>query len=367
MNMPVEKSGDPLALVRPDLAAFEGYRSARTTGVAGTVWLNANEAARPSEADPDARLRRYPEPQPERLRERLAEAWDCEPGQLLLTRGSDEAIDLLVRALCRPGGDAIVTCPPTFGMYAVSARLHGTRVLELPLLDGPAGFACALDQVATLVEASRARMVMLCSPGNPSGHLVPLDAIDALAWRLQGRALVVVDEAYLEFAGTPSAATLLPRRRNLAVLRTLSKAHALAGLRLGGVVADTALVRVLARCQAPYPLPAPSVELALRALGPAALEATRARTRETVAGRERLREGLESLACVRRVYPSSANFLLVRFADAGAAFDRLLQAGIVVRDQRQVPGLGDALRITVGTPDQSRRVLQVLAGLEAAA
>lgn len=367
MNIAPDTSGDPLGLVRPDLLGFEGYRSARVAGGAGREWLNANEAAWPSPIDPEARLRRYPDPQPARLRERLAEIYGCDSTQLLLTRGSDEAIDLLVRALCRPGGDAVVTCPPTFGMYAVCARLHGSRVLELPLLDGPGGFACALDEVATLAEAGRARLVMLCSPGNPSGNLIPLEAIEALARRLQGRALVVVDEAYIEFAQAPSAATLLPRRRNLAVLRTLSKAHALAGLRLGSVIADPALVQVLARCQAPYPLPAPGVELALAALEPAALEATRARTGDIVAAREALRAALQSLPGVRRVYPSSGNFLLVRFADAAGVFDRLLAAGVVVRDQRQVPGLDDALRITVGTPGQNRRVLEAITGAETAA
>ncbi|KGO99051.1 histidinol-phosphate transaminase [Novilysobacter defluvii] len=367
MNMAVDRSGDPLNLVRPDLLGFEGYRSARVAGGAGREWLNANEAAWPNPVDPDARLRRYPDPQPQALRERLAALYGCDAGQLLLTRGSDEAIDLLVRALCRPGGDAVVVCPPTFGMYAVCARLHGSRVLELPLVEGPGGFACALDEVATLAEASRARLVMLCSPGNPTGHLVPLEAIDALAWRLQDRAMLVVDEAYIEFAEAPSATTLLPRRRNLAVLRTLSKAHALAGLRLGSVIADPALVRVLARCQAPYPLPAPSVEQALQALEHDVLEATRARVEETVAGREALRAALGRLPGIRTVYPSSGNFLLVRFTDAAEAFDRLLGACVVVRDQRHVPGLEDALRITVGTPEQNRRVLDALAGAEAAA
>ena len=364
---------DVMALVRPDLRAFAGYRSARSESLRGDVWLNANESpwANPAD-DPSATgggVRRYPDPQPAALRQALARLYDVAPGQVLAGRGSDEAIDLLVRALCAPGDGAIVITTPTFGMYAVSARLHGVQVVDVPLLDTgcDGAYECDFDAVAGQAEATGARLVFLCSPGNPTGRALPLEAIDALAARLERQAVVVVDEAYGEFAQAPSAATLLARRANLAVLRTLSKAHALAAARIGAVLAAPALIDVLRRCQAPYPLPTPCVELALHALAPAALDVTRARVATVRVERERLREALQANPGVRRVYPSDANFLLCRFADAQSAFDALLTAGIVIRDMRAMAGLEDALRISIGTPEQNRRVVEALSNMAVAA
>lgn len=351
----------PLDLVRDDLRGFAGYKSARSDRLDGTVWLNANESAWANAGDDAGRARRYPDPQPVRLRATLAGLYGCAPDQLLIGRGSDEAIDLLVRALCRPGADAVLITSPTFGMYAVNARLHGTRVVDVPLVDGPSGWRCDFDAVGDAAEREGARVVFLCSPGNPTGTLLPLDAIEALATRLEGRALVVVDEAYGEYSGAPSASTLLPTRRNLAVLRTLSKAHALAGERIGTVIADVELIDVLRRCQAPYPLPASCVAAAESALERSARAATDAAVRTSIDQRERLVAMLERMPGVRRVYPSQANFVLVRFHDAQCAFDRLLDAGIVVRDMRAAPGLGDALRISLGTPEQNDAVLDALA------
>ena len=356
-----------LDLVRQDLRGFAGYRSARTEALGGDAWLNANEAPWPNGADGAGRLRRYPDPQPATLRERLAALYGCRPAQLLVGRGSDEAIDLLVRAMCTPGQGAIVVTPPTFGMYAVSARLHGVRVVDVPLVDGASGFDCDFDAVKDAAHTAEARLVFLCSPGNPGGRALPLDRIAALADALRGRALVVVDEAYQEYAAGASATTLLDREANVAVLRTLSKAHALAAARIGGVIADAGLVEVLRRCQAPYPLPAPCVDAAIEALGPREQAATRENVARVVGERARLAACLAALPGVRRVYPSDANFLLVRFVDAQAVFDRLLAAGVVVRDMRAVPGLGDALRITIGQPAENDRVVAAIAAAAVAA
>jgi len=354
-------------LVREDLRGFAGYRSARSHPVEGETWLNANESPWPNPAAGAERLRRYPDPQPAALRAAMASRYGCLPEQVLAGRGSDEGIDLLIRALCRPGADAIVVTPPTFGMYEVCARLHGTRVLTVPLEDGDAGFRCDFDAVAEATLAGGAKLVFLCSPGNPGGNLLPLADIEALARKLDDRALVVVDEAYGEFAQAPSAVSLIGRQRNIAVLRTLSKVHALAAARVGCVVADADLVALLQRCQAPYPLPAPCSEPARDALGDVAWAVTRTRIDTVVGERERLASALRRLASVGRVYPSSANFLLVRFADAQAALDRLLQSGIVVRDMRASAGLADALRITVGTPSQNDRVIEAIAAVQVAA
>ncbi len=348
------------ALLREDLRDFGGYKSARSEALSGSIWLNANESAWANPGDADGRLRRYPQPQPEELCARLAALYGVAPAQLLVGRGSDEGIDLLLRAFCLPGQGRIVIAPPVFGMYAVCARLHGAGIVEVPLHDDEAGLCANLPAMGEAALAQAASLLFLCSPGNPSGELLPLEAIAALAQRLRGRCLVVVDEAYLEYAGAASASTLLATHDNIAVLRTLSKAHALAGARVGCVLGNPLLIAALRRVQAPYPLPQPVVVAAMAALQPQALALTCSRMAAVHEARTRLLGGLCALPGVKRAYPSAGNFLLVRFSDADAAFAALLAAGVVVRDMRAMPQLGDALRITVGSMEDCRRVLAVL-------
>lgn len=348
------------ALLREDLRDFGGYRSARSETLSGSIWLNANESAWANGSDADGRLRRYPPPQPAALCARLAELYGVQPSQLLVGRGSDEGINLLLRTFCMPGRGRIVIAPPVFGMYAVCARLHGAGVVEVPLHDDAAGLCASLPAMGEAALAQGARLLFLCSPGNPSGELLPLEAIAALAQRLAGRCLVVVDEAYLEYAAAPSAVSLLATHDNVAVLRTLSKAHALAAARVGCVLGTPALIAALRRCQAPYPMPQPVVDAALAALQPQALALTRSRMAAVCEARTRLANGLRSVPGVRRVYASAGNFLLVRFDDCDAAFAALLAAGVVVRDMRAMPQLHDALRISVGSMDECRHVLAAL-------
>ena len=355
-----------LALVREDLRDFAGYRSARSETLQGDLWLNANESAWANPADAKATSRRYPDPQPAALRRALAGLYACAESQLLIGRGSDEAIDLLVRALCNPRRDAVIVTPPVFGMYAVCARLQNAPVIEVPLRDEEGGFSADLDAIAAAVDGN-AKLVFLCSPSNPAGSAVPLADIERLAKRIEGKALLVVDEAYGEFSDLPSATTLLARQPNIAVLRTLSKAHALAAARIGVVIADATLIDVLRRCQAPYPVPTPCAELALAGLSPEALAETAKRIALIRSERTRLEAALAGMAEVRRVYPSQGNYLLASFRDAESAFRSLLAAGVVVRDQRAAPQLGDALRITIGSPEQNDRVIQALRRIEVAA
>ena len=355
------------ALLREDLRDFAGYKSARSDVIQGNVWLNANESAWANPSDADATLRRYPDPQPRGLRSMLASLYDVEPSQLLVGRGSDEAIDLLVRAFCAPGQGAVAIAPPVFGMYAVCARLHGARIVEVPLVDGERGLCVDLKALGDAALANGASLVFLCSPGNPSGEALPLIDVASLAIRLRGKALVVVDEAYGEYSDVPSATALFPAHENIAVLRTLSKAHALAAARVGCVLGAPELIEALRRCQAPYPVPTPCAELALAGLSPAALAQTRERVALVKSERARLQAALASTAGVLRVYPSQGNYLLVRFADAESAFRALLAVGVVVRDQRAAPQLGNALRITIGSPEQNDRLLAALQAQEAAA
>jgi histidinol-phosphate aminotransferase len=353
-----------LELLRPDLRDFAGYASARRAKATGTVWLNANESPVPSPADPGLGLHRYPEPQPAALRARLAELYGVDAQQLLVTRGSDEGIDLLVRAFCRAGLDAVLTAPPCFGMYAVSARLQNAPLVELPLEDQQGRWTLDVTRLLATVAERNVRVVFLCSPANPTGQALDLDTIRFLAESLQGRAMLVIDEAYLEYSSIASAASLIDRFPCLVVLRTLSKAHALAGARIGAVLADPAVIAVLGNLSAPYPVPAPSAALALAALSAEGVGASEARCRLAVAERRALAAALADLPGVRRVYPSEGNYLLLRFDDPQAAFDRLLAAGVVVRDMRAMPQLGDALRISIGTPAENRQLLDALRGGE---
>jgi len=353
-----------LELVRDDLRGFAGYKSARTEALQGEVWLNANESAWANPADINATSRRYPDPQPAALRGALAALYACDESQLLIGRGSDEAIDLLVRALCNPGTDAVLVTPPVFGMYAVCARLQDAPLLEVPLQETASGLQPDLDAVVRSAREGKAKLVFLCSPSNPAGSALALEDIARVAKALEGQALVVVDEAYGEFSDLPSATTLQATQPNIAVLRTLSKAHALAAARIGVVIADPALIEVLRRCQAPYPVPTPCAELALAGLSQEALAETRRRVETVRTERERLYAALSAMPDVRHVYPSQGNYLLARFSDAESAFRSLLAAGVVVRDQRAAPQLGDALRITVGSSEQNDRVISALQRIE---
>jgi len=345
-----------LARIRPDLAEFRAYASARSGGLDARVLLNANEA--PHDAWRASRGRnRYPEPQPAVLRARLAALYGVAPDRLWIGRGSDEAIDLLLRAFCRAGRDNIVTPAPTFGMYRVGARLQGAACREVAL-DADRGFVLDPERLLARVDADT-KLVIVCSPNNPTGTLWH-SALAFLAERLDGRALLVVDEAYVEFADAPSATALLDRHENIAILRTLSKAHALAGARIGALIAPAALAAFIGRIAAPYPLPSPSIELALAALEPAALEATRVRIGAIRSERERLRASLAGLRGVRAVWPSEANFVLARFDDARAAFDGALAAGVLVRDVSDQLGLAGCLRITVGAAAENAALLGAL-------
>lgn len=350
-----------LDLVREDLRAFAGYASARREKATGHVWLNANESPWTSSADAGHGLNRYPEPQPAALRARLAELYGVSAERLMVTRGSDEGIDLLVRAFCRAGIDGVLIAPPCFGMYAVSARVQNAPLVEVPLIDDETRFSLDLTAIEDIIELGDVRAVFLCSPANPTGQALSLKEIRRLAKKATDRAVLVLDEAYVEFSSIGSARDLLDEFPHLVILRTLSKAYAMAGARIGAVLGDPGVIGVLRSLQAPYPVPAPSAAIALAALSDAAQKESRERIATLVRERRALLKSLSGIDGVRRVYPSEGNFLLVRFDDPTAVFERLLKSGVVVRDMRAMPQLGDALRISVGTPEENATMIKALA------
>jgi histidinol-phosphate aminotransferase len=344
-----------LALARPDILELQPYQHASWDP--SLERMHANEMPWRAQGDNSAAgLNRYPEPQPRALLERVSELYEVPAANLLVGRGSDEAIDLLVRAFCRAGRDSVLISPPTFGFYKVAARIQGAGVIEAPLLRE--GFA--LDVPAVLDAAQDAKIVFLCSPNNPTGNLLDEESMLLLCRELAAGALVCVDEAYLEFTSRASLAAHLDEFPNLVVLRTLSKAYALAGARLGTLIAAEEIVALLKRIIPPYALPASTVEqvLALTEAPQRAMAAARIGT--LVAERESARLRLAGMAGVVRVFPSDANFLLVEFRDARSALEAGRSAGLLVRDFSGAAGLAGCLRISIGTPAQNERLLAAL-------
>jgi histidinol-phosphate aminotransferase len=347
-----------LSLARPDILELQPYQHA--------AWdpslerMHANEMPWRAQGDNTlAGLNRYPEPQPKALVERMAQLYGVPPNQVLVGRGSDEAIDLLVRAFCRAGVDNVVITPPTFGFYKVAARIQGARVVEAPLLTKE----FALDTDAVIAAGRAAKIVFLCSPNNPTGNLLDEDAMLSVCRELGSHSLVVVDEAYLEFSGRGSLASRIAEFPNLVVLRTLSKAYALAGARLGTLIAHPELVALLKRIIPPYAIPASTAEEVLALTEAPQRAQSAARIRTLLQERESMRSALEACANVVRVYASDANFLLVECRDAPAFLAAGRSSGLLVRDFTSTPGLANCLRISIGTPDQNRRLL---AAVEAA-
>ncbi len=348
------------SLARPEILTLKPYSHA--AWLPALTRLHANEAPwRPAGDTTLAGLNRYPEPQPQALVDRLAALYGVPAQMLLATRGSDEAIDVLSRIYLRAGMDAIMQCTPTFGMYQVAARLQGAEVLEVPL-DRARGWE--LDVAAVLAAwQPRVKLVYLCSPNNPTANALDARALEAVCTALADKAMVVIDEAYIEWSQGRSLTPWLARFPTLVILRTLSKAYALAGARIGALLGSPQMIELAKRVIPPYALAQPTIEAALQALEPAQIAASRARIGGLLEEREYLAKRLRTSPGVARVWPSDTNFLLVDCHDAERFMQRSMAAGIIVRDLRANPALPDSVRISVGTRAQNDALL---AGLGAA-
>ncbi len=344
-----------LSLARPEIVTLKPY--AHAAWLPSLTRMHANEAPwRPTGDTTAAGLNRYPEPQPHSLIERLAVLYGVPAANVLATRGGDEAIDVLSRIYLRAGTDAILQCTPTFGMYQVAARIQGADVIEIPL-QRERGWA--LD-AARLLAAWRPciKLVYLCSPNNPTANLLDTGAIEAICTALDGKAIIVIDEAYIEWSRAPSLTRWLSRFPTLAIVRTLSKAHALAGARIGALLAHPLLIGLAKRVVPPYSLAQPAVEAALRALEPQELAAAQLRLDALLAEREYLSAGLAASSLVEKVWPSDANFLLVDCRDADRFMSKTLAGGLIVRDLRAHPALPRSLRVSVGSREQNDAIIR---------
>lgn len=353
------KAGASLAhLVRPNVAAMTPYSSARSefSGEA-SVWLDANENPH------DFAWSRYPDPYQQELKAKIAELRGVPADKIVLGNGSDELIDLLIRAFCVPGRDSILTMTPSFGMYKAAAAVADVRVLRTEL--GP-DFAFSAAAAEDDVDAAT-RLVFLCTPNNPTGNSLTLDQIREVLHSSDNLAdaIVVVDEAYIDFSPHPSAVELLAEAENLVVLQTFSKAFGAAGVRLGMGFMSPQIVEILNRIKLPYNVSELTQREALRSL--ADLGPMRASVAALIAERQRLEAELPGLDAVVQVHPSDANFLLVRFVDSELALKTLLAAGVVVRDRSSQPGCENCLRISVGTAAENSALLDALATVGGAA
>jgi len=343
-----------VSLARPEIATLKPYAHAAWRPL--LTRLHANEAPwRPAGDTTTAGLNRYPEPQPRALIERLGELYGVPASSVLATHGSDEGIDLLSRIYLRAGADAILQCTPTFGMYQVAARIQGAGVVEIPL-DPARGWAVDPERLLA-AWLPHVKLVYLCSPNNPTSNLLDAAALEEICKALDGKAIVVIDEAYIEWSRSLSLTRWLNRFSTLAILRTLSKAHALAGARVGALLANPELIELAKRVIPPYSLAAPSVEAALRALDPSELAAAHARLEGLLAERDYLARRLAASPLVDRVWPSDANFLLIDCRDADRFMSNTLAGGLIVRDLRAHPSLPRALRVSVGTRVQNDALL----------
>ncbi|WP_460948648.1 histidinol-phosphate transaminase [Spirosoma daeguense] len=347
------------SILRSHILSITPYSSARDeyTGSIG-VFLDANEnpfgSVVSTERIDENDFNRYPDPHQWAIKERLAPIKGVRKTQIFLGNGSDEPIDLLVRATCAPGGqDNILIMPPTYGMYEVSAAINDVAVLKVPLTPD---FQVDTDAVLAAITENT-KIIWLCSPNNPSGNLLHQDAIRTII-ESATQSLVVVDEAYIDFADNPSWTNELDTYPNLVVLQTFSKAWGLAALRLGMCFASEELIQVLNKIKPPYNISAPTQLLALKALDNEAEK--NKMVSQILQQRQELVEKLRSLPSVRAIHPSDANFLLVQFDKAKDVFEHLIEQQVIVRDRSKVILCDDCLRISIGTPTENERLLNML-------
>lgn len=344
-------------IARPEVRHLKAYVAAEQ--VSGMIRLNANESPESPWAALDrSPLNRYPLVRPADLQARMATLYGVDAGNVLATRGSTEAIDTLIRTFCRAYQDNIVVTPPTFDMYKVYADVQAVELNRVPL-DAGNNFALRADDILSAADAN-SKLIFICSPNNPTGTLASRADILAIAEARRDRSVVVVDEAYIEFADRDSLIADIPANDNIVVLRTMSKAFALAGARCGALVASPEAVTMLSRVLSPYSFSTPVTERVLDAMTDEGFRKAGELVKRTVAERERLSARLSECDIVDKVWPSQANFLFVRFADVERARDRLRAARILIREFASLPDYAGCARITIGTPEENSRLVETL-------
>ncbi|QDP00975.1 histidinol-phosphate transaminase [Thalassotalea sp. PS06] len=349
-----------LNLVRQDVIDMVAYQSARREQSGGTVWLNANEQGGNNVfSQPIEQLNRYPDFQPSALINAYASYAQVSTKQLLATRGADEAIEVLIRTFCEPGKDNIVICPPTYGMYAISAKGHLTDTTTVQLTS-----ELQLDLAALEQQIGKCKLVFICSPNNPTGDLINQQDIIQTLKMFSGKALVVVDEAYIDYCMQASCVELLEQFENLVILRTLSKAFGLAGLRCGFAIANPQVIELMSKIIAPYPIAKPVADIASAALSSEATLTLQRDIKRTLELREEIVIELKVLPWVEQVFTSKANFVLFRTTDTQKCqqlFAFMSENGVLIRNQSKQLTLENCLRISIGSEQELNEFKRLLA------
>lgn len=340
------------------------YQSARRLGGSGDIWLNANELDSCCQyGDPSEGINNHYHRYPDFLPHETAQAYqqyclqfsqdlDC---QTVAVRGADEAIDLLIRTFCEPGNDQILVCPPTYGMYEFCADAFAVKTQAVPLLDN---FQLDVSAIKTNLQSST--LLFICSPGNPTGNVIQQQDIIEILEASKHSTLVVVDEAYIEFCPQSSVLHLMATYPHLIVIRTLSKAFGLASIRCGFLLASGSVMDYVNLLIAPYPIPDPTAEIAIKALSQNGLIAMQQQTQAVLAVKDWFITELKQLTVVEHVYCSETNFVLVRFNSLNNPYEHLISSGIVARDQAHIPELNNCVRITIGSESNMQETITVL-------
>ena len=333
-------------LVRPNIRTLQSYSTARDEYAGGKIstWLDANESPY------DNGVNRYPDPHQRELKRRVAALKGVREGQIFLGNGSDEAIDLAYRIFCTPGRDNAVSIAPTYGMYRVAADTNDVEMREVALGDD---FALPTDALLAAAD-ERTKLLWICSPNNPTGNVFPAREIERLLREFPG--MVLLDEAYIDFASKPGFLSRLDEFPNLIILQTLSKAWGMAGLRLGLAFAAEPVAELFARVKYPYNINGPTQREVLERL----TQPITAQIAELRLERLRTARALAGCRAIERVYPSEANFLLVRTAAPDRLYEALIRAGVIVRNRSRVAGCAGCLRITVGRPEENDLLIQTI-------
>lgn len=347
----MKKTAEIEQLIRPNIRNLTPYRSARDDFDTGLL-LDANENSLGAPFPEAKGLNRYPSPYQKSLKKRIAEWRKVDPKQVFVGVGSDEAIDLLFRIFCEPGRDRILTTPPTYGMYGVSADINNIAVDEVLMTET---FELNVPAILDAVTP-QTKLLFLCSPNNPTGNILSKKQVETLLNEFPG--IVVMDEAYIDFSDTASWAGALNGYPNLVVLQTMSKSFGLAGIRLGIALASERIIGYMTKVKAPYNVNALTSKYATAAFDH--LDQIEEHIRIIKEQREQLRKELAKIPAVQHIFPSQANFLLTKISDAKTVYQQLAEQGVIVRYRGNEPHCEHCLRITVGTPDENKKLIETL-------
>lgn len=348
--------------VRPNVKNLVAYQSARSTAKGGDDLILLDAAENPycpfgadEEWSDFQNLNRYPAPQPDEVLSVLSSVYQTKPENMIITRGSEEGIRLLLQTFCVPSVDKILLCPPTFGLYAIEANIHDTKMVNVPRVGDNFNHLDVAKVIATAKE-QQTKIIFICNPGNPSSTSVPVSEVEDIVRGSIDDSIVVIDEAYIDFASHETCVGFIDKYPNVVILRTLSKGFGLAGLRSGAIISLPEIIGYIKRLTLAYPVPRSTALLTVEALSPARIDYMRDAQQKIKSERARLITELSSCPSVRKVLPSDANFLCVITDDAAKLVAHFATRGINIRNRSAA--IPNAVNIAIGLPAQNGKVIE---------